>query len=76
MEAKLKSVITQAAESNNLDSVNWADLPLPQQMLQEERTRSLLTPSSVAFSRPSPSPPAPFVRWGRRKGNTVLESIL
>ncbi len=61
MEAKLKSVITHAAESNNLDSVNWADLPLPQQMLQEERTRSLLTPSSVAFSRPSPSPPAPFV---------------
>ncbi|ERF69577.1 hypothetical protein EPUS_01907 [Endocarpon pusillum Z07020] len=60
MEAKLKSVITQAAESNNLHSVNWADLPLPQQMLQEERTRSLLTPSSVAFSRPSPSPPPPF----------------
>jgi SAC3 family protein LENG8/THP3 len=59
MEAKLKSVITQAAESNNLHSVNWAELPLPQQMLQEERTRSLLTPSSVAFSRPSTPVPAP-----------------
>ena len=61
MEAKLKSVITQAAESNNLYSVNWVDLPLPQQMLQEERTRSILTPSSVPISR-SPAPPlAPFV---------------
>jgi SAC3 family protein LENG8/THP3 len=59
MEAKLKSVITQAAESNNLHSVNWAGLPLPQHMLQEERTRSLLSPSSVAFSRLSTSPPAP-----------------
>lgn len=56
MEVKLKSVITQAAESNNLYSVKWADLPLPQQMLQEERTRSILTPSSVAISRPPPSP--------------------
>ncbi len=60
MEAKLKSVITQAAESNNLHGVNWANLPLPQQMLQEERTRSILTPSSVANSRQTPSPPAQF----------------
>jgi SAC3 family protein LENG8/THP3 len=60
MEGKLKSVITEAAESNNLHSVDWADLPLPQQMLQEERTRSILTPSSIAIPR-SPSSPAPFV---------------
>lgn len=59
MEGKLKSVITQAAESNNLHSVNWAALPLPQQMLQEERTRSILTPSSVAISSP-PSNRAPL----------------
>jgi SAC3 family protein LENG8/THP3 len=60
LEAKLKSVITQAAESNNLHSVNWADLPLPQQMLQEERTRSILAPSSVVHTRP-PSTPNSFV---------------
>jgi SAC3 family protein LENG8/THP3 len=61
MEAKLKSAITQAAESNNLHSVNWAELPLPQQMLQEERTRSILTPSSVITPRPPPQTPAPFI---------------
>ena len=60
MEAKLKSVITQAAESNNLHSVNWADLPLPQQMLQEERIRSILAPSSIVEPR-RPSPPTSFV---------------
>jgi SAC3 family protein LENG8/THP3 len=60
MEAKLKSVITQAAESNNLHSVNWVDLPLPQQMLQEERTRSILAPSFPVDQR-RPSPPTPFV---------------
>lgn len=61
MEAKLKGVITQAAESNNLHSVDWANLPLPQQMLQEELTRSVLTPSSVASPRHSPPMPPSFV---------------
>lgn len=56
MEAKLKSVITQAAESNNLNSVNWAELPLPQQMLQEERTRSILAQPPTVNLRPSSHP--------------------
>jgi SAC3 family protein LENG8/THP3 len=61
MEAKLKSVISQAAESNNLHSVNWAELPLPQQMLQEERNRSILAPPPLVKSRPlaSMARPAP-----------------
>jgi SAC3 family protein LENG8/THP3 len=54
MEVKLKSVITQAAESDNLHSVNWDTLPLPQQMLQEERNRSILGPSPPVSSWPPP----------------------
>ena len=44
MESKLKKVITDAAESGNLGNVNWAELPLPQQMIQEERNRTILAP--------------------------------
>jgi SAC3 family protein LENG8/THP3 len=51
MEAKLKTVITQAAESNNLNSVDWAKLPLPQQMLQEEHKRSILSQPPVVDPR-------------------------
>lgn len=41
MEKKLKQIITEAAESNNLHNVNWEALPLPQEMIREERNRTL-----------------------------------
>lgn len=40
MEKKLKQIITEAAESNNLHNVNWEALPLPQEMIREERNRA------------------------------------
>ncbi|TID23551.1 hypothetical protein E6O75_ATG03187 [Venturia nashicola] len=36
IEAKLKEVITKAAEGNTLLDVDWANLPLPQQLIQQE----------------------------------------
>lgn len=51
LEAKLKKIITEAAQSGNLDTVNWKTLPLPQQMIQEERNRAVLAPLA----------PVPFV---------------
>ncbi|KAL2361072.1 hypothetical protein RJZ56_006066 [Blastomyces dermatitidis] len=47
MEQKLKQVITEAAESGNLHNVDWENLPLPQQMIQNERNK-ILTSASVA----------------------------
>jgi hypothetical protein len=38
IEAKLKEVITKAAEGNTLMDVDWANLPLPQQLIQQERS--------------------------------------
>ncbi|KAE9970761.1 hypothetical protein BLS_004767 [Venturia inaequalis] len=38
IEAKLKEVITKAAEGNTLLDVDWANLPLPQQLIQQERS--------------------------------------
>lgn len=39
MELKLKKVISDAAESNTLLTVDWDNLPLPQQMIQTDRLR-------------------------------------
>ena len=45
LEVRLKSVITEAAEHNRLDVTDWARLPLPQVMIQNERNRVLANPS-------------------------------
>lgn len=37
IEAKLKEVITEAAEGNRILDIDWANLPLPQQLIQQER---------------------------------------
>ncbi|OAX85225.1 hypothetical protein ACJ72_00385 [Emergomyces africanus] len=52
MEQKLKQVITEAAESGNLRNVDWENLPLPQQMIQNERNKILTsTPYRVGKSQ-------------------------
>lgn len=45
METKLKAVITQAAERDQLDKIDWDSLPLPQVMIQNERNSILTNPS-------------------------------
>lgn len=45
MEMKLKAIITNAAETDNLETVDWASLPLPQEMIREERNKSSLLSS-------------------------------
>ncbi|EED18294.1 SAC3/GANP domain protein [Talaromyces stipitatus ATCC 10500] len=47
LERKLKQVITEAAQSESLDTVDWNSLPLPQVMIQNERN-SVLTNSLVS----------------------------
>ncbi|EEQ29736.1 SAC3/GANP domain-containing protein [Microsporum canis CBS 113480] len=53
MEAKLKQVITGAAETNHLGAIDWASLPLPQQMIQNERNTALLSISKTSPKRKS-----------------------
>ena len=55
MQAKLKEVINDAAERNALLMVDWANLPLPQQMLSIERAEAnkhipMITPLRDAFA--------------------------
>lgn len=42
METKLKETITQANEKGVMYTLDWDTMPLPQQMIREERARALL----------------------------------
>ncbi|GFF33763.1 protein scd2/ral3 [Aspergillus udagawae] len=50
MEVKLKTVITEAAEKNQLEKINWNALPLPQVMIQNERNQILTNPDISGWS--------------------------
>lgn len=50
METKLKQIISEAAESNNLMNIDWESLQLPQQMLRNERANALLSPAKAPWS--------------------------
>jgi SAC3 family protein LENG8/THP3 len=61
MEAKLKEVITRATEMNSLDSADWGNMSLPQQMILEDRKRAMTAITqwpAPAWHQPPP-PPAP-----------------
>ncbi|KAI9652211.1 MAG: hypothetical protein M1831_007120 [Alyxoria varia] len=51
-EEKLKMVINQYANSESLDSVDWDKMPLPQEMIQNERNQ---TKNNKRYRSPSPS---------------------
>lgn len=40
MEVKLKQTITAATDSETLDKIDWDNLPLPQQMIKQEREQA------------------------------------
>lgn len=43
MEAKLKDTISGATDNNTLHTLDWANLPLPQQMIRAERAQASLS---------------------------------
>ncbi|KAL4738894.1 SAC3/GANP/Nin1/mts3/eIF-3 p25 family-domain-containing protein [Aspergillus similis] len=52
MEAKLRSVITEAAQSDALDKINWEAQPLPQVMVQNDKLRILANPEASTWVPP------------------------
>ncbi|KAK4188717.1 SAC3/GANP/Nin1/mts3/eIF-3 p25 family-domain-containing protein [Podospora australis] len=53
MEAKLKETISQAADNNVMYSVDWDSMPLPQQMIVEERKKRSQASASAVGSSPT-----------------------
>lgn len=54
METKLKQVITQAAENNQLEIIDWDSLPLPQVMIANDRNKLLTNPSVEYWGQNTP----------------------
>ncbi|KAL4877311.1 SAC3/GANP/Nin1/mts3/eIF-3 p25 family-domain-containing protein [Aspergillus karnatakaensis] len=52
MEQKLKSVITEAANNDTLNKIDWDSLPLPQVMVQNDKTRILANPEASTWASP------------------------
>lgn len=62
MEIKLKQIISDAASSDTLHIVDWANLPLPQQVILKERTdaaQPVPVPVIPAWKTSSPAPRIP-----------------
>jgi hypothetical protein len=49
MEAKLKDTISASTDAGTLETIDWANLPLPQQMIREERLLASWQQQSVDF---------------------------
>ena len=56
MEAKLKDVISGAATSNSLETINWDNYPLPQHIILEERKAAIAAPISNPQMQATNSP--------------------
>ncbi|KAM7200597.1 SAC3/GANP/Nin1/mts3/eIF-3 p25 family domain containing protein [Rhypophila sp. PSN 637] len=48
IEAKLKETITQATDKGILFSIDWSTMPLPQQMIKDERARNSTLPEALS----------------------------
>ncbi|KAJ6106980.1 hypothetical protein N7512_010497 [Penicillium capsulatum] len=59
MQEKLRQVITSAAESQKLHSIDWERLPLPQVQIQNERNKILANPSVSSWASQPSSPGEP-----------------
>ncbi|KAL2258238.1 hypothetical protein VTK26DRAFT_8534 [Humicola hyalothermophila] len=55
MEAKLKETITRANEQGVMYTLDWDVMPLPQQMIRDERARAMLPLSTQSRTQPGPS---------------------
>lgn len=52
MEAKLKDTISNASDSGVLNTLDWNNMPLPQQLIMEERFRALHAQAKITNSTP------------------------
>lgn len=61
MEKRLKEVITEAAKNNKLYTYEWTTMPLPQQMIADDRRRTALGTHALPSNFvPPPMPPVPM----------------
>ena len=77
MEAKLKETISQANDTGVMYTVNWDSMPLPQQMIKEERTRVVMPPAHQSHTEPMRDVPLttrPVLNAKKRKSSDDLDT--
>ncbi|KAH8912900.1 SAC3/GANP domain-containing protein [Coniochaeta sp. PMI_546] len=53
MEAKLKEIISHANETGVMHTINWDTMPLPQQIIKQERTQALISQVQALTTDPT-----------------------
>jgi hypothetical protein len=75
IEAKLKQVLTEAAESGRLADIDWKTYPLPQQIIQQQRAHAarmswnLPNPVATNYASVPAPPPAYYVPPKKRRAD-------
>ncbi|KAI0021630.1 SAC3/GANP/Nin1/mts3/eIF-3 p25 family-domain-containing protein [Xylariomycetidae sp. FL0641] len=67
MESKLKAVITYFQQLGTMHSINWVEMPLPQQMVQQERQQALMASYSPPEHPTQPVTGSPNMNSKKRK---------
>lgn len=73
MQEKLREVITNAAEKDRLNAIDWERLQLPQVIIQNERNKILANPSVSSWAMPS-QPASPGDASRKRKSTDPQQS--
>ena len=73
MEAKLKETISQANDSGAMYTIDWAKMPLPQQMIREERSKLLRHLSASAGRTATDSRPSSLSSSKKRKSADLTD---
>lgn len=73
MQEKLRQVITSAAQTHTLHSIDWETLPLPQVQIQNERNKILANPSVSSWAAVASQPPSPGDGSRKRKSTEIAQ---
>ncbi|KAI9754344.1 MAG: hypothetical protein M4579_004742 [Chaenotheca gracillima] len=69
MEQKLKETITEASNADALGIIDWDSVPLPQEMIQNDRKKSKPAPAPAPWHDRTPYGQGPDIRASTNLGN-------
>lgn len=74
IEARLRQIITDMANTGQLETILWETYPLPQQLIVEERNRAALAPLYVpSYPQSNNTRPVPMDSTSRKRKSSEFE---
>ena len=76
MQEKLRVVITQAAESGQIEGMDWSTYPLPQHLIKQDRDQAALTgaQNAILANVHAPVPPTPGNKKRKPSDTTMTDA--